>query len=136
MSDTQYKDIINLSRPVSKRHTPMSLQDRAAQFAPFAALSGFEEGIKETARKTSSKIELDDNEKNLINDKLLLVAEKLPENPIITVEYFVADARKEGGSYFTKTAQVRKIDLFDRSIIFADSVKIYIADLIRLDLKF
>ena len=77
MSDTECKDIMHLSRPVSKRHPKMSLLNRAAQFSPFAALSGFEEGLQETARRTTHKRELDDSEKNLINEHLTQLAEVL-----------------------------------------------------------
>lgn len=94
MSQHPYEDIIHLSRPVSKRHGKMPLLDRAAQFSPFAALTGFEEGLQETARKTSAKIELAESEKNLINEKLLLLVDKLShctdaaDLPKITLEYY------------------------------------------------
>lgn len=139
MSDTQYKDIINLSRPVSKRHAPMSLLDRAAQFSPFAALSGFEEGIQETARKTTHKKELDESEKNIINDKLTQLAQELSasEFPIeVTVRYFVEDALKEGGEYQTKTGQVKKIDLYRHVLIFTDGIQIDIESLADVETVF
>ena len=139
MSDTQYKDIINLSRPVSKRHAPMSLLDRAAQFAPFAALSGFVEGIQETARKTTRKKELDENEKNIINDKLTQLAQELSASefpPEVTVKYFVEDELKEGGAYETKKGQVKKIDLYRHLIIFSDGTQIDIENLADLETLF
>lgn len=136
MSDTQYKDIINLSRPVSKRHAPMSLLDRAAQFAPFAALSGFEEGIQETARKTTCKIDLDESEKNIINDKLTQLSQELTVSefpPEVTVKYFVEDELKEGGEYQTKTGQVKKIDLYRHLLVFTDGTQVDIENLTDLE---
>ena len=111
MSDFEYKDIIHLSRPVSKRHPKMSLLNRAAQFSPFAALSGFEEGIQETARKTTHKRDLDDSEKNLINEHLTQLAEVLAttqHSPRVTLEYFEEDDYKTGGAYRTYTGPVNK----------------------------
>ncbi len=139
MSDTQYKDIINLSRPVSKRHAPMSLLDRAAQFAPFAALSGFEEGIQETARKTIRKKELDESEKNVINDKLTQLSQELTVSefpPEVTVQYFVEDELKEGGEYQTKKGQVKKIDLYRHLLVFTDGTPIDIENLTDLETLF
>lgn len=134
MSDTQYKDIINLSRPVSKRHAPVSLLDRAAQFAPFAALSGFEEGIQETARKTTRKKELAESEKNIISDKLSQLAQELSvsNTPEVTVKYFVEDEFKEGGAYETKKGQVKKIDLYRHLLVFTDATQIDIENLTDL----
>ena len=139
MSDSQYKDIINLSRPVSKRHAPMSLLDRAAQFAPFAALSGFEEGIQETARKTTRRKELDESEKNIINDKLSQLAQELTVSefpPEVTVKYFVEDELKEGGEYQTKTGQIKKIDLYRHLLVFTDGTQIDIENLTDLETLF
>ena len=140
MSQHPYEDIIHLSRPVSKRHGKMSLLDRAAQFSPFAALTGFEEGLQETARKTSAKIELAESEKNLINEKLLLLTDKLShctaeaDLPTISLEYYKSDDRKEGGSYLDKTGQVKKIDSYEQQIVFTDGNKIAISDVVSVTL--
>ena len=137
MKDTRYDDIINLTRPKSKRHPKMPLQDRAAQFSPFAALSGFEDGIKETARKTVIKKELDDNEKNIINENLTKLSEYITaskESVEVFIEYFIEDSRKQGGKYCTKTGKVKKIDIYNHTLTFTDSVKVAIRDLIRLDI--
>lgn len=139
MTDYKYKDIIHLTRPVSRRHPKMALQDRAAQFAPFAALSGFKEGIQETTRKTTHKKELDENEKNIINDKLTQLVQVLsmPEiPPEVTVRYFVADELKEGGAYETKTGQIKKIDLYHHSLVFTDGTQIDIENLMDLETHF
>lgn len=140
MSQHPYKDIIHLSRPESKRHGKMPLLDRAAQFSPFAALTGFEEGLEETARKTYSRIELADSEKNLINEKLLLLVDKLThctaeaDLPQITLEYYEDDIQKEGGHYLYKTGQVKKIDLYNQEIVFVDGTKIAITDIAGISL--
>ena len=136
MSDTEYKDIIHLSRPVSKRHPKMSLLNRAAQFSPFAALSGFEEGLQETARKTTRKRELDDSEKNLINEHLTQLAEVLATtqySPRVTLEYFEEDDYKTGGAYRTHTGTVKKMDLYKRMLVLADDTRINLDDLTRVD---
>lgn len=137
MSDTEYKDIIHLSRPVSKRHPKMSLLNRAAQFSPFAALSGFEEGIQETARKTTHKRELDDSEKNLINERLTQLAEELATtqySPRVTLEYFEEDDYKTGGAYRTYKGPVKKMDLYKRLLVLADDTRINLDDLTRVDI--
>ena len=137
MSDTEYKDIIHLSRPVSKRHPKMSLLNRAAQFSPFAALSGFEEGLQETARKTTHKRELDDSEQNLINEHLTQLAEVLAttqHSPRVTLEYFEEDDYKTGGAYRTYTGPVKKMDLYKRVLVLADDTLINLDDLTRVDI--
>ena len=103
-----YDDIINLPHHVSESHPPMSYHDRAAQFSPFAALSGFEGAVKETARLTEQKLELDEGEKMLLDEKLQLIRLMLPERPFITVTWFVPDERKKGGSYQTVSGRVRE----------------------------
>lgn len=140
MSQHPYEDIIHLSRPVSKRHGKMPLLDRAAQFSPFAALTGFEEGLEEIARKTSVRIELAESEKNLINEKLLLLADKLShctaeaDLPQITLEYYEEDTLKEGGHYLYKTGQVKEIDPYNQEIVFVDGIKIAITDIAGISL--
>ena len=140
MSQHPYEDIIHLSRPESKRHGKMPLLDRAAQFSPFAALTGFEEGLEETARKTSTRIELAESEKNLINEKLLLLADKLShctteaDLPQITLEYYEEDSLKEGGHYLYTTGQVKRIDNHNHQIVFTDGTKIAISDVVKIRL--
>ena len=126
-----YCDIINLSRPVSK-HSRMSLEQRSAQFAPFAALTGYEGQVKETARLTNKKIEIDEELKLLLNFKLQLIQEKIKEQPEITVTYFIPDDRKEGGRYETVTNLVRKVDMYKNEIILIDETTINVDEIIDI----
>lgn len=137
MNGTAYDDIINLSRPVSKRHPKMSLLSRAAQFSPFAALSGFEEGLQETARKTTRKRELDESEKSVINGHLTQLAEVLAttqHSPRVTLEYFELDEYKTGGAYRTYAGTLKKMDLYKRLLVLADDTRISLDDLTHLDI--
>ena len=131
MSD--YEDIINLERPISKKHGKMSIGDRAAQFAPFAALTGFGAVIKETARLTDSKIELDEEEKQILNQKLQVIKSKLSEMPFITLTYFEKDLLKEGGKYINLTGNIKKIDEYNQEIVMTDGTKIRIEDIIEIN---
>lgn len=126
-----YSDIINLSRPVSK-HSRMSLEQRSAQFAPFAALTGYEGQVKETARLTNKKIEIDEELKLLLNFKLQLIQEKIKEQPEITVTYFIPDDRKEGGRYETVTNLVKKIDMNKNEVILIDETTIIADEIIDI----
>lgn len=113
----KYEDIIGLSRPVSKKHPPMSRENRAAQFAPFAALTGFEGAIKETARVTGEKIELDETQKTFLDEKLkVLLREKTPA----LFTYFQKDEQKEGGAYITVSGIVKKTDAYTHKIVLED----------------
>ena len=132
MSENPYEDIINLPHPMSRNHAPMPLQERAAQFAPFAALVGYDDAIRETARRTDDRRELDENEKALIDLELQFVAEHLAEEPELSLEYFVPDARKQGGSYATYTGKVKKIDAVERCICFSDGKRVKIDDVLSL----
>ena len=96
-----YDDIIHLSRPISKKHPQMPIRDRAAQFAPFAALTGHKEAISETERLTDAKRILDENRNMLNNERLQEILLHIKEQPKIRVTYFKADERKEGGAYLT-----------------------------------
>ncbi len=118
--DKNYDDIINMKRPVSKKHPPMSMESRAAQFAPFAALTGYEEAIDETARITDSKAELDEDKKNLLDTKIRIIRENIADRLEITVTHFVADELKSGGRYCEKKGIIRKINDLDNSIVFED----------------
>lgn len=113
----KYADIINLPHHVSRKHEPMKEGDRAIQFAPFAALTGYQGEINETARYTDKKPELDDNLISQINDKLLFLRDRLTQQPEISVTYFKKDMKKSGGSYKTVTGYIRDIDLYKRTLI-------------------
>lgn len=127
----KYDDIINLPHPVSKKHKPMPLKDRAAQFAPFAALTGHQAAIEETARITEKQIELDEEEKEVLNMQL----QKLRKEPEISVriEYYVPDGRKSGGSYVRKSGNVKKVDEYRKILVMEDGSRIPLDDLIKIE---
>ena len=105
-----YEDIINLPHYEPKNHQRMSIKARAAQFAPFAALTGYGDMVRETARLTDVRIELDEEEKNMINNKLQIIQSKIKELPKASITYFMPDNRKFGGEYITTTGNIKKID--------------------------
>ena len=123
----KYDDIIHLTRPVSRKHPPMPLQDRAAQFAPFAALTGHGDAVKETARLTGQRVELDEYEKEVLRGRLQQLADcvdfwnresrPVEARPAVTVTYFVPDLLKEGGEYVTVSGPVKKFDQYLRQIV-------------------
>ena len=119
-----YSDIINLPHHVSKNRSQMSMRDRAAQFAPFAALTGYDDVVKETARLTYKKIELLDEQVAILNEKILLLNEKIKDNPEITIIYFIPDKKKEGGAYISVKGIVKKIDEYNKLITMQDGRKI------------
>ena len=125
-----YDDIINLPHYVSKRHPQMSIEARAAQFAPFAALNGYGDAVEETARITRQRIEIDDEIKAIINDKLVIINSYIKEKPLVTLTYFEPDKKKDGGTYISVTGNVRRIDLVNSIIILSNKVKINISDII------
>lgn len=127
-----YSDIINLSRPVSKR-PQMSLEQRSAQFAPFAALTGYEGQVKETARLTNKRIEINEELKEILNQKIRLIQEKIKEQPQIEITYFIPDSKKEGGKYKTVTNSVKKIDTYKNEIILIDGTTIAIDEIIDIN---
>lgn len=127
----KYDDIINLSRPVSKR-PKMTLEQRSAQFAPFAALTGYEGQIKETARLTSKKIEIDDELKSILDNKLQIIEDNLDKEPLISIKYFIPDLKKEGGFYQRITGKVTKIDKYKKLIIVDKKITISILDIIEI----
>lgn len=128
----EYDDIINLPHHVSRKHPQMSIHDRAAQFAPFAALTGHGEAIAETARLTDRKIELDDYEKMKLDEKLLILQEHIMEMPEISVTYFCPDEKKEGGKYVTVTKALRKINEMERTLLMEDGMQIRIEDILEV----
>lgn len=127
-----YADIVNLPHPVSARHAPMSDADRAAQFSPFAALNGHGDAIRETARLTDCRAELDENEKALLNEKLLRLRDHLKERPLVTLTVFVRDLQKEGGAYVTLAGIVKKIDEYTQTLVMEDGERIPIWDVYNI----
>lgn len=131
-----YEDILYLEHHVSKKHPQMSIYNRAAQFAPFAALSGHGEAIAETARLTEEKIELDDYEKLKLDEKVYILQERIAEVPEVCITYFCPDEKKTGGTYLTISQGLKKICPQERLLIMADDTKIRMEDILELSFKF
>ena len=127
-----YDDIIHLSRPVSKKHPPMPMTKRAAQFLPFAALSGFEGEIAEAARLTEAARSLGEDALAALDEQLALLRQRLPDQPEITLTHFVPDEKKAGGHYETLTGQVRRLDEIDRALILTDGTKVDLDAIVEL----
>ena len=128
----QYDDIINLQHHVSSYHEHMSVLDRAAQFSPFAALTGFEGAIKETARLTHHRIELDEAEKAILDEKLRIVQEQLSKQQQIEFVFFRPDEMKAGGSYICVTGTVKKIEGYERTVVMQDGTRIPIEEIVDI----
>lgn len=129
----KYDDIINLPRHVSKTRPQMPIIDRAAQFSPFAALTGHDAAVKETARLTEERVELDEYMKEALNNKLLIMADQIKEQPKISITYFLADEKKDGGAYVISTGKVKKIDLNKGILIMTDEIEIPIDEIINIE---
>ena len=132
-AESQYADIINLPHHVSKKRPQMNLIDRAASFAPFAALTGYDDAVKETARLTDTKLELDENTKEILNDKLQIVLEMNSDDLPVSITYFVPDKKKAGGAYVVKTGVIKRYDEYERQIIFTDKSSVSIDDVIEIE---
>ena len=128
-----YDDIINLPRHVSKRHPPMPVTERAAQFSPFAALTGFEDAIKESGRLTDQRMELDEDEKRILNEKLRILNQRILECPEVKITYFKPDEQKEGGAYCMVRGRVKKIDVYEGVIKMQDGTRIPVGDITGLE---
>lgn len=124
VNNKNYDDIINLPNPTSKKHPRMSLYDRAAQFSPFAALTGHDAAIQETARLTDEKMELDDDTLNRLNEQLNIIRNHIGTNESVSITYFVPDDRKSGGAYVTHSGTVKKIDEYERVVVMSDKTRI------------
>lgn len=124
-----YDDIINLPHHVSKVHPRMKIYERAAQFSPFAALTGHDDAIKETARLVDQKLELDENQKAIINYQFNYIKDHLDRNLEVTIIYFQQDDKKIGGTYKTITHQVKKIDDYERYVLLKNGIKILFEDI-------
>ncbi len=129
----KYDDIINLPHHTSPRHPRMSMRDRAAQFAPFSALTGYGDTIDETARLTDGKITLTEDAKALLDMKQRLLAEQIHTCPLVSVTYFVPDTRKSGGAYRTFTGRLKRIDAVEKVLIFVDGESVGMDDVLSID---
>lgn len=131
----KYDDILYLSHPVSKKHPPMSLHDRAAQFSPFAALTGHSAAIDETARLTERKIELNEEKKAELDRKWQYLRENISRHPFVKITYFIPDERKEGGLYTTVEGCLKKVDSYKGNLVLEDGTEIYFNHIYEMELK-
>ena len=136
MNDKNYDDIINLPCPTSKRHPRMAMIDRAAQFAPFAALTGYDDAICETGRLTGTKLDLSDETKERIDIKINYLIDNMEESPEVTITYFVPDKKKAGGEYVTITDTIKKIDQYEHILIMESGVKISLFEILSIESEF
>lgn len=131
----KYDDIINLPHYEPKYHSRMSKYKRSAQFAPFAALVGYDEQVKECSRLTDERLEIDDELKEKINYKLNKINELIKNNPVVEITYFIPDVKKDGGKYITEKGNVKRIDYINRFIKFTDNKKIILDDVIDIKIN-
>lgn len=131
----KYDDIIHLSRPEWGKRAKMSAYDRAAQFSPFAALTGFDAAIEETGRLTDRRIELDEGGKALLNDRMNQVLAVLHTQPKVKITWFCYDARKAGGRYITTVGQLKKVDLSRGALLLLDGRSIPLGEVFDIGLE-
>lgn len=129
----RYEDIIDLQYCGSVTHARMPRIARAAQFAPFAALTGYEAAVKETARLTQEHVELDESRKIALNEKLKLIVEQRDERPEVTITYFVPDDRKSGGAYVNVTGRIRNVDQYRHIVVMEDKTGIPIEQIYEVE---
>lgn len=128
-----YADIIHLPHHISKKHRPMPLADRAAQFSPFAALTGYDDVINETARLVDQKTELSEDARLLLDRKLHTLSINIDEQPEINITYFVPDTKKDGGAYLSVYGMFKKIDPVHRELVLTDGTSISFEDILDID---
>jgi len=128
-----YADIIHLPHHISKKHRPMPLADRAAQFSPFAALTGYDDVINETARLVDQKTELSEDARLLLDRKLHTLSINIDEQPEINITYFVPDTKKDGGAYLSVYGMLKKIDPIHRELVLTDGTSISFEDILDID---
>lgn len=128
-----YDDIINLPHHTSTSRPRMSAHDRAAQFSPFAALTGYDSAITETARLTSTRLELDEYSKADLNEKLCIIQDQMDQQQEVSITYFQADKMKSGGAYITAAGSVKKIEQYERTVVMQDATKIPIDDILEIE---
>ena len=129
---TRYDDIIDIEHFEPRYHPRMSMYNRAAQFSPFAALTGYEGQIHEKARKTSSKIIMDENKKEMLDWQLQIILQNISYHPEVTITYFVPDFKKEGGKYVEEDISIKKIDSIKQCIISIDNHIIPIDNIVKI----
>ena len=131
----KYQDILYQARPVSKVHQPMSKSNRAAQFSPFAALTGYEDAVQETARLTTDKIALSEDQIQIINSVLNEISQYLPDSPYVQITYFEPDKRKQGGSYQQIFGTIKKIDDVYGMIIMKGNIRIPVHQIVHISIE-
>ena len=131
----KYQDILYLARPVSKVHQPMSKSNRAAQFSPFAALTGYEDAVQETARLTTNKITLSEDQIQIINSILNEISQYLPDSPYVQITYFEPDKRKQGGSYQQISGTIKKIDDVYGMVIMKGNIRIPVHQIVHISIE-
>ena len=129
----RYDDIIDLPHFVSRNRRHMSNYDRAAQFAPFDALTGYSEAISETARLTQDEIILTESQKEILDRKFRILSAHINERPKVEIVYFMPDLYKEGGHYLNETITIRKIDLVQKILITSDQRKYELSSIIEVN---
>ena len=128
----KYDDIINLPHHVSTKHPRMSLEARSAQFAPFAALTGFEDAIIETGRLTSDKEEISDVQIDVINKQIQILKKHIKDKPIVSITYFIPDSKKTGGRYATITGVIKKIDEYNEMLLIENGTNVPINEIAEI----
>ena len=131
----KYQDILYQARPVSKVHQPMSKSNRAAQFSPFAALTGYEDAVQETARLTTDKIALSEDQIQIINSVLNEISQYLPDSPYVQITYFEPDKRKQGGSYQQISGTIKKIDDVYGMVIMKGNIRIPVHQIVHISIE-
>lgn len=129
MASDKYDDIIRLAHHVSASRPQMPVSERAAQFSPFAALTGYEATIRETGRLTEERIDLDEDMAAEVNEKLQMVQERIEEQPEVSITYFLPDQKKAGGAYITVTGRIRKIDQYKGTVNMHDGTNVPIREI-------
>ena len=130
---SKYADMIYLPNPTPTCKPRMSLYDRAAQFSPFAALTGYDDAVEETARLTDTRLELSEDMKTVLNEKMQMILDNAESEPVVTITYFVPDKKKSGGAYVDITGIVKEIDEYERCIVMTDKRKIPIEQIREID---
>ena len=128
-----YEDIVNLPPHISKKHPQPTMMDRAARFAPFAAITGYKEMVLEEARITEERIDLDEGTLSILNEKLNMIQEFIDEEPEVTITYFEPDKKKSGGAYVSVTGIVKRIDEYEHLVIMTDGKMIRVEDIYGLE---
>ena len=132
-NDHRYDSIKKLPHYQSVTRPHMSLYDRAAQFSPFAALTGYDDAVKETARLTDTKAELDEYEKAAINERLNRIQDTFDVQPEVSITYFLPDKKKSAGAYITVNGCVKKVDEYEHVVVMRNGTKVHIDDIAEID---